>query len=252
MKKEKNINKDPAELVPASAISYVETKGKILMDSNNAKVVASETRSGQTAFFHQKAFTLIELLVVVLIIGILTAVAIPQYTKSVKRARFAEVALRYRATEKAIQLYLLENDFDSNTDNVNLFELNPDLQAGWALRNGYLYPPGSTSTYLRAGCGASGCYLILDASNDFGLGVNYNAQSCEVSSKYGESLCETFFPEYFLLLEEEQVDENAHEPEEANPDLEEPVEAIPEEIEANPEPEPEEVAPEEVEEEWEE
>ena len=54
-------------------------------------------------------FTLIELLVVVLIIGILSAIALPQYEKAVKRSRGAQIITVTRSLADAANRYYLAN-----------------------------------------------------------------------------------------------------------------------------------------------
>ena len=58
---------------------------------------------------HNNAFTLIELLVVVLIIGILAAVALPQYKMAVAKSRMTQLRVRANALYKAAQVYKLQN-----------------------------------------------------------------------------------------------------------------------------------------------
>ena len=66
-------------------------------------------------------FTLIELLVVVLIIGILAAIALPQYTKAVEKSRAAQALAVLKSFGQAYQAYYMANgDYPTSFDQLDL------------------------------------------------------------------------------------------------------------------------------------
>lgn len=72
-------------------------------------------------FKKSKGFTLIELLVVILIIGILAAVALPQYKKAVLRSKFATIKDSARVIFEAEQrYYMIYGTYISNWRNLDI------------------------------------------------------------------------------------------------------------------------------------
>ena len=69
---------------------------------------------------NKQAFTLIELLVVVLIIGILAAVALPQYQKAVTKSRFAEALANLKTIAQAHQVCSLEKGSFCTLDELSV------------------------------------------------------------------------------------------------------------------------------------
>ncbi len=119
-------------------------------------------------------FTLIELLVVGLIIGILSAVALPQYNKVVEKSRMGEAQSIMASLKSNIELYLMSNGFPGT--NINLLGNSSDtsVDMGVSLQHLKCQASSCSSKYFTysAYCGTSPtsgegvCYISAARKNE--------------------------------------------------------------------------------------
>lgn len=133
---------------------------------------------------NKQAFTLIELLVVVLIIGILAAVAVPQYRLAVAKARYVELKTIVDKITQAQEVYYLANGTYSN----RFEELDIDLPAGGtqdtSSLNKYNFPWGLCFTGYHGDGARTICY-----NTKTGFGYGRRPQHLPQTEKPGQRVC---------------------------------------------------------------
>lgn len=160
-----------------------------------------------------KGFTLIELLVVVLIIGILSAVALPQYQLAVDKSRLMPYLQTAHSIRRAEEVYYLANgsytsdlgslDIDHRTGCTSVNSLNNE----WQCPNGFFIDlvSGAGQSYgaVRVALcpenntGSSACYHNAEVSVTlrFEHSTIITASHCLGSTARGKRLCKALHPE---------------------------------------------------------
>ena len=181
-----------AELVSASSTLVVSQR----QQQRQAWKTPNQVWGDNPICNNNKAFTLIELLVVVLIIGILAAVALPQYKLAVQKAELANYrSLANSVAQGAISHHLASGEWPQSIEELDI-EL-PQLgqkSLSWAgcVYNNKMYcclsRPVPSGSYGDITCGKadySFAYSNLFAND---IGQVMNQHSC--FSKSGLKICE--------------------------------------------------------------
>ena len=163
------------------------------------------------AFMYQKSgFTLIELLVVVLIIGILSAVALPQYTKAVEKSRATEVLMNIKTIMDGWQIYALANPGASErvcfADVADVTLPSSVLQDCKYVTKNFTYEPYFAGSDYgveihRNGNDAYAFYVAIDFAN---CDAKPYCKACFTSNTdIGRAICKGLESQGFIYLDSE-------------------------------------------------
>jgi general secretion pathway protein G len=128
----------------------------------------------------RKAFTLVEILIVVVILGILAAIVVPQFTNATQDAQGGNVVTQRDTLSNQLELYRARENFYPTLAELNQASVNTPAMTSWGIMidGGYIKSPainpinGSSTVVGAFAVGEGWCWIV----NAQGVGTLY---ACE-------------------------------------------------------------------------
>ena len=172
-------------------LNLIQHLQRELLSFKNGVRGRSRIKHGMTSLFNNsKAFTLIELLVVVLIIGILAAVALPQYRWAVEKSRAAEAMVLTKAIADANRIY-----FMATGEYGDYPDLAIDIPGESITHTSTVHGVRTKFFACRTRTVAGDqflalCHRRLDSSNAYSINVEINNKmTCSFEGPIGFKIC---------------------------------------------------------------
>ncbi len=143
-----------------------------------------------------RGFTLIELMAVVMIIGVLSSIALPQYRRVVERSKFTKAQVMaksmYDSCQRLVAEWGVDNYTDLSTDVRKISRLDigdeADLPAGFSVSDNSIVGAGFVYTL------GSNCVVNVEktSGNYAGVTMNYNGLAFYDCSDDGSGACDIY------------------------------------------------------------